>query len=75
MRPAIRYVPRSLVRDTYEQINRCGLLSAPVSSETDDKLETQRKSRQTQHSLKWPVLQVDLTERCSINVVEHMASI
>jgi hypothetical protein len=38
VRPAIKHVPRSLVRDAHEQIVRCGLGIVPVSSETEDKI-------------------------------------
>ena len=39
VRPAIKHVPRSVVRDAYERIVRCGLGIVPVSSETEDKFE------------------------------------
>jgi hypothetical protein len=39
VRPAIKHVPRSVVRDAHEQIVRCGLVIVPVSSETEDKFE------------------------------------
>jgi hypothetical protein len=39
VRPAIRHVPRSVVRDAHEQLVRCGLVIVPVSSETEDKFE------------------------------------
>ena len=39
VRPAIRHVPRSVVRDAHERIVRCGLGIVPVSSETEDKFE------------------------------------
>jgi hypothetical protein len=38
-RPAIKHVPRSVVRDAHERIVRCGLGIVPVSSETEDKFE------------------------------------
>ena len=37
VRPAIKHVPRSVVRDAHERIVRCGLGIVPVSSETEDK--------------------------------------
>jgi hypothetical protein len=37
--PAIKHVPRSVVRDAHERIVRCGLGIVPVSSETEDKFE------------------------------------
>ena len=39
VRPAIKHVPRSVVRDAHERIVRCGLGIVPVSSETEDKFE------------------------------------
>jgi hypothetical protein len=39
VRPAIKHVPRSVVRDAHERIVRCGLVIVPVSSETEDKFE------------------------------------
>jgi hypothetical protein len=39
VRPAVKHVPRSVVRDAQEQIVRCGLVIAPVSSETENKFE------------------------------------
>ena len=39
VRPAIKHVPRSVVRDTQERIVRCGLGIVPISSETEDKFE------------------------------------
>jgi hypothetical protein len=39
VRPAIKHVPRSVVRDAHERIVRCGLEIVPVSSETEDKFE------------------------------------
>jgi hypothetical protein len=39
VRPAIKHVPRSVVRDVHERIVRCGLGIVPVSSETEDKFE------------------------------------
>jgi hypothetical protein len=39
VRPAIKHVPRSVVRDAHEPIVRCGLGIVPVSSETEDKFE------------------------------------
>ena len=37
VRPAIKHVPRSVVRDAHERIVRCGLGIVPVSSVTEDK--------------------------------------
>jgi hypothetical protein len=37
--PAIKHVPRSVVRDAHERIVRWGLGIVPVSSETEDKFE------------------------------------
>jgi hypothetical protein len=39
VRPAIKHVPRSVVRDAHERIVRCGLVIVPVDSETEDKFE------------------------------------
>ena len=39
VRPAIKHVPRSVVRDAHERIVRCGLGIVPVRSETEDKFE------------------------------------
>ena len=39
VRPAIKHVPRSVVRAAHERIVRCGLGIVPVSSETEDKFE------------------------------------
>jgi len=40
VRPAIKHVPRFVVRDAHERIVRCcGLGIVPVSSETEDKFE------------------------------------
>jgi hypothetical protein len=39
MRPAIKHVPRSVVRDAHERIVRCGLVIVPVSCETEDKFQ------------------------------------
>jgi hypothetical protein len=39
VRPAIKHVPRSVVRDAHERIVPCGLVIVPVSSETEDKFE------------------------------------
>jgi hypothetical protein len=39
MRPAIRHVPRSVVRIAHERIVRCGLGIFPVSSKTEDKFK------------------------------------
>ena len=40
VRPAIKHVPRSVVRDAHERIVRCcGLGIVPASSETEDKFE------------------------------------
>jgi hypothetical protein len=39
VRPAIKHVPRSVVRDAHERIVRCGLVIVPESSETEDKFE------------------------------------
>jgi hypothetical protein len=39
VRPAIKHVPRSVVRDAHERKVRCGLGIVPVSSETEDKFE------------------------------------
>jgi hypothetical protein len=39
VRPAIKHVPRSVVRDAHERIVRCGLGIVRVSSETEDKFE------------------------------------
>ncbi len=39
VRPAIKHVPRSVVRDAHERIVRCGLVIVPVGSETEDKFE------------------------------------
>jgi len=39
VRPAIKHVPRSVVRDAHERIVRCGLGIVPVSCETEDKFE------------------------------------
>jgi hypothetical protein len=39
VRPAIKHVARSVVRDVHERIVRCGLGIVPVSSETEDKFE------------------------------------
>ena len=39
VRPAIKHVPRSVVRDAHQRIVRCGLGIVPVSSETEDKFE------------------------------------
>jgi hypothetical protein len=39
VRPAIKHVPRSVVRDAHERIVRCGLVIVRVSSETEDKFE------------------------------------
>ena len=39
VRPAIKHVPRSVVRDAHERIVRCGLGMVPVRSETEDKFE------------------------------------
>ena len=39
VRPAIKHVPRSVVRDAHERIVRCGLGIVPESSETEDKFE------------------------------------
>ena len=39
VRPAIKHVPRSVVRDAHERIVRCGLGIVPVSSETEDNFE------------------------------------
>ena len=39
VRPAIKHVSRSVVRDAHERIVRCGLGIVPVSSETEDKFE------------------------------------
>jgi hypothetical protein len=39
VRPAIKRVPRSVVRDAHERIVRCGLVIVPVGSETEDKFE------------------------------------
>jgi hypothetical protein len=39
VRPAIKHVPRSVVRDADERIVRCGSGIVPVSSETEDKFE------------------------------------
>src|SRR5712691_11892644 len=39
VRPAIKHVPRSVVRDAHGRIVRCGLGIVPVSSETEDKFE------------------------------------
>jgi hypothetical protein len=39
VRPAIKHVPRSVVRDAHERIVPCGLVIVPVISETEDKFE------------------------------------
>jgi hypothetical protein len=39
VRPAIKHVPRSAVRDAHERIVRCGLGIVHESSETEDKFE------------------------------------
>jgi hypothetical protein len=39
VRPAIKHVPRSVVRDTQERIVRRGFRIVPISSETEDKFE------------------------------------
>ena len=39
VRPAIKHVPRSVVRDAHERIVRYGLGIVPVSSETEDEFE------------------------------------
>ena len=39
LRPAIKHVPRSVVRDAHERIVRCSLGIIPASSETEDKFE------------------------------------
>jgi hypothetical protein len=39
VRPAIKHVPRSVVRDAHERIVRCSLGIIPASSETEDKFE------------------------------------
>jgi hypothetical protein len=39
VRPAIKHVRRSVVRDAHERIVRCGLVIVPVDSETEDKFE------------------------------------
>ena len=39
VRPAIKHVPRSVVRDAHERTVRCGLGIVPESSETEDKFE------------------------------------
>jgi hypothetical protein len=43
VRPAIKHVPRSVVRDAHERIVRCGLGIVPVSSDTEENLKTQWK--------------------------------
>ena len=39
VRPAIRHVPRSVVRNAHERIVHCGLGIVPAGSETEDKFE------------------------------------
>lgn len=39
VRPAIKQMPRSAVRDAHQRIVRCGLGIVAVSSETEDKFE------------------------------------
>ena len=39
VRPAIKHVSSSVVRDAHERIVRCGLGIVPVSSGTEDKFE------------------------------------
>jgi hypothetical protein len=39
VRPAIKQVPRSVVRDAHERLVRYGLVIVPVSSETEDRFE------------------------------------
>jgi hypothetical protein len=38
VRPAIKRVPSSVVRDTHKRIVRCGLVIVHVSSDNEDKL-------------------------------------
>ncbi len=39
LRPAIKHVPRPVVRDAHERIVRCGLVIVPVSSQAEHKFE------------------------------------
>ncbi len=39
VRPAIKQVPRSVVRDAHERLVGYGLVIVPVSSETEDRFE------------------------------------
>jgi hypothetical protein len=54
VRPAIKHVPRSVVRDAHERIVRCGLGIVHESSETEDKFEDAMEVTASYHSLNLP---------------------
>ena len=51
VRPAIKQVPRSVVRSAHDRIVRCGLVIVPVSSETEDKFEGAMEVRASSRTL------------------------
>jgi hypothetical protein len=55
VRPAIKHVPRSVVRDAHERIVRCALVIVPVGSETEDKFEDAMEVTASS-----PLLEIDL---------------
>ena len=77
VRPAIKHVPRSVVRDAHERIVRCGLVIVPVSSETEDKFEDAMKvtTRSPLFKIALVLVRFDHVARIIVNRVANFARV
>jgi len=73
VRPAIKHVPRSVVRDAHERIVRCGLGIVPVSSETEDKFEDAMEVTASSPLVK--IDRVEIRSTTHLSLREHISCV
>jgi len=73
VRPAIKHVPRSVVRDAHKRIVRCGLRIVPVSSETEDKFEDAMEVTASSPLVK--IDRVEIRSTTHLSLREHISCV